>query len=412
MPQNPNPTSERLGPRPLALHLAVAAMIWATSRAALTQSRNGWPDWRPELRERAEALGEDLKGVDPDAFADAVHRAALRAEQQFLAGVECYRHHPYRRALSDPPAVWQQGSSRLLDYGPADGAPVLVVPSLVNRGYVLDLTPARSLLRYLSSQGQRPFLVDWGEPGEAERAFGLDDYITGRLDAMLSAARDASGGRSVAVLGYCMGGLFTVALAQRRAEAISGLALLAVPWDFHLGQAVLARQLARSLAEMSPMLDRLGGLPVDALQTLFLALDPQLGVRKFSALAELDPESDKARHFVALEDWLNDGVPLVPRVARECLIGWYGDNAPVRGEWRVGGQPVRPQAIDLPALVMIPDGDRIVPPPSAEALAGALGNVERRMVRAGHIGMVVGSRARGEVWKPLAEWLSALADEK
>src|SRR3546814_2051767 len=78
------------------------------------------------------------------------------------------------------------------------------------------------------------------------------------------------------------------------------------------------------------------------LQGLFASLDPQLVVRKFLAFGRLDAASRKAEEFVALEDWLNDGVPLAAPVARECLGRWYGDNATARGQWRLAGCPVDP----------------------------------------------------------------------
>ena len=115
--------------------------------------------------------------------------------------------------------------------------------------------------------------------------------------------------------------------------------------------------------------DSLGELPVDLLQALFAALDPSLALRKFLAFAALDPDSERARQFVALEDWLNDGVPLAASVARECLGQWYGENATARGAWRLSGRAVLPQRIKLPSLAVIPDQDRIVPPGSALALA-------------------------------------------
>ena len=65
--------------------------------------------------------------------------------------------------------LWQEGTTRLLDYAPAGGMPVLAVPSLVNRAYILDLAPDNSLMRYLAGLGLRPFLVDWDAPGEVER---------------------------------------------------------------------------------------------------------------------------------------------------------------------------------------------------------------------------------------------------
>ncbi|MCH7942850.1 MAG: alpha/beta hydrolase, partial [Proteobacteria bacterium] len=109
-----------------------------------------------------------------------------------------------------------------------------------------------------------------------------------------------------------------------------------------------------------------------------------------------------------LEDWLTDGVALTAPVARECLIGWYGQNLPARGAWRIADQVVRPESLDLPCLVALPRRDRIVPPASAMALAEALPNAARLTPPAGHIGMVVGRHAREALWKPLGSWLKSV----
>jgi polyhydroxyalkanoate synthase len=328
-------------------------------------------------------------------------------------GILRYRRHPYRRDLPEPPVLWRAGTTRLLDYGAADardGFPVLVVPSLINRGYILDLSKHRSLLRWLAGQGLRPFLVDWGRPGAEERNFTLTDYIAGRLEAALDAVR-AETGRRPAVIGYCMGGLLALALALRRQDDVSGLALLATPWDFHAGAESGAQGalLAAALPGLAPLLEAAGELPLDVIQALFAGLDPQLVLRKFLAFARLDPDSPQAAAFVALEDWLNDGVALAAPAARECLGGWYGDNTPARGAWRVAGQIVDPRRLARPSLCMIPAQDRIVPPASAQALARALPGTETLVPRLGHIGMMVSAGAETQVWRPLARWLAARA---
>ena len=209
------------------------------------------------------------------------------------------------------------------------------------------------------------------------------------------------------LLGYCMGGLLTLALALRRRGDLAGLALLATPWDFHADAAAQSAQAAAAAALLAPLLDHLGELPVDAIQALFAGLDPQLVMRKFLAFARLDPAHRKAVAFVALEDWLNDGVPLAAPVARECLAGWYGENTPATGHWRVAGKAVDPARLDLPTLGIVPAGDRIVPPASAMALCEAIPNAAILRPTAGHIGMVVGGRAVELVWQPLLTWLKA-----
>ncbi len=316
------------------------------------------------------------------------------------------------RDLEAPPPLWRAGTTRLLDYGACpqasdpDGPPLLVVPSLINRGYILDLSQRISLLRWLAARGWRPLLVDWDAPGPVERGFGMTDYVAGRLEQALDATLEATG-RAPVLAGYCMGGTLTVALAQRRQRDLAGLVLLAAPWDFHADQPQAAPLGLGSLLTFGPALDVLGELPVDAIQALFAAVDPLGGVRKFLAFAGLDPESDKAEAFVALEDWLNDGVPLAGPVARECLGGWYGANTPPHGQWRIAGQAVEPSALALPSLCLIPARDRIVPPASARALGQVIPGCTLMEPAVGHIGMVTSGRACATVWEPLAEWLAA-----
>ena len=143
---------------------------------------------------------------------------------------------------------------------------------------------------------------------------------------------------------------------------------------------------------------------------MFAALDPLLAARKFSAFAGLPPASAAARNFVALEDWLNDAVPLTGSVARACLNDWYGANAPARGNWRVGGEAVQPERVTCPALNVVPARDRIVPPASSEALSEALPDVETWRPPLGHIGMMASPRAKRLLWRKLADWISAHAN--
>jgi polyhydroxyalkanoate synthase len=246
----------------------------------------------------------------------------------------------------------------------------------------------------------RPLLLDWGWPGEAERRFTLTDYIAGRLERALAAA-----GEPVVLAGYCMGGLLAVAAAQRRPDLVAALALLATPWDFHAADPERAAGLARMLPLLEPLLAFSGTLPVDALQLLFAMLDPEGIAEKYRGFARLDPAGERARMFVALEDWLNDGVPLAAPVARECLEGWYGRNTPARLEWRVAGLPVDPAALRLPAFVAVPARDRIVPRESALPLAALIPGAAVHTPGAGHIGMAAGSAAEAALWRPLRDWV-------
>lgn len=405
-PQDPGTGRPRLGPRPLPLHLGLAMWQVTSSSVALPVSSGGWSGWKPHLAKQARALQDELASADPEALGRAVIAEGVRRIGRMLAGIEQYRHHPWRRDVADPPGQWSEGTTVVRDYG-GDGPAVLFVPSLVNRSYILDLSRRHSLLRWLARQGTNPWLVDWGMPGPEERRFGLDDYIAGRLARVVDFVADRTGG-PVVLVGYCMGGLLALAAALFRRDKVAGLGLLATPWDFHAGDGAQARSLAALLPTLEPQLSMFGALPVDTLQALFTGLDPFGIQRKFEAFARVDPGSARAALFVALEDWLNDGVPLAAPVARECILDWYGDNVPARGRWTVAGWAVEPAAFDGAALALIPARDRIVPPESAAALARLMPRCQTISPGAGHIGMVVGSGMREAVWRPLQRWIAAL----
>ena len=409
-PQDLPPTlPRRQGPRPLPLHLHLLLLSCLTSLPAWALSRTGSLPWSGEAARRAAALRPALDAVAPDAFAAALDRAARRRIGRFMTAVQLYRRHPYRRDLPDMPVLWRQDETRLLDYGadqPADAPVLLAVPSLVNRSYILDLAADSSFLRWLPGAGIHPLLVDWGRPGPIERHFTLTDYIAGPLEAALQVAA-ARAGRPVHLLGYCMGGLLALAVALRRPDLVASLILFATPWDFHTDRAHI-RRLTPALPMLTALADQWGELPVDILQILFSGLDPLLSLRKFDRFGHLPPASPQARSFVALEDWANDGVALAGPVARECLQGWYGANSPARGRWRVAGRPVRPEDWPGPALTVVPLQDRIVPPASALALAGALPGAAKIEVPLGPISMMVSARAPATVWQPVADWLHAL----
>ncbi|MDX1921691.1 MAG: alpha/beta fold hydrolase [Alphaproteobacteria bacterium] len=283
---------------------------------------------------------------------------------------------------------------------------MLVIPSLINRYHVLDIDVRQSFVRDLAEKGFRPLLLDWDMPGKEESGFSLDDYLSKRLFPALNIANKLQGG-PVHVIGYCMGGLLAAALATHAQDAIRSLMFLATPWDFHADGGEQSARVEKMLPHIEPILKTQNELPVDVLQCFFISLQPFAILDKFLRFAGMKPRSAEERAFVLIEDWVNEGVPLVGKVAETCLQGWYIQNTPANGRWKVLGKTIRPQDINLPSLHVIPQNDKIVPPASAKRLAGGMRQATVIQPEFGHISMMVNGAARDKVWPALFSWLAS-----
>ncbi|MGD9649187.1 MAG: alpha/beta fold hydrolase [Dongiaceae bacterium] len=344
----------------------------------------------------------DQKLLENPEFQNALRAAGLEQIAAFNQGVALYHRHPHRHQPSPHETLWRHGNITLDYYGAAKkkAKPVLLVPSLINRAYILDLLPEQSFVQYLVDQGFAPYILDWHEPGAIESGWNLSDYISQALLPALTAII-ADSGKPPLVLGYCMGGILALGLAALAPQAMKGLIFLATPFDFHTEDKARAKALGQLAEGWRPVLEK-NLFPIDVIQALFLSFDPLAGVRKFSSLPERP--SAEQRRFVALEDWINDGVPLAGKVAIDALEGWYGSNVIAKNLWRVAGKYVQARYIEVPSLVVVPKHDKIVPPASAAALAEALPDAHCIHVEAGHIGMMASLDAPKQVWPQIVKW--------
>lgn len=311
-----------------------------------------------------------------------------------LAGLAAYqaarRPHP-RRAM---PVVSRAGRATLRDYG-GTGIPTVFVPSLINPPMILDMRYRRSLLRWLSRQGVRPLLVDWGTPTPAERDQDATQHVESLLIPLLRSI-----GEPVALAGYCLGG--TLAAAAAQAVPVRGLAIIAAPWRFERFGAEALGQIDSIWQAAHETCDALGLVPMEVLQAGFWQLDPARTIAKFEKFARLDPASAAAKSFVVLEDWANAGAPLTFAAGRQMFDDFFTADLPGGGRWSVAGQIVDPLTLPCPTVEFVSLTDRIVP------AASAVGFADQRKLRLGHVGMMVGSSARQSLWQPLADWLTAL----
>ncbi len=320
---------------------------------------------------------------------------------------------PFKTRVGVTPAevVWTENKWKLLRYRPATvthGAPVLLVPSLINRHYVLDLAPGRSVVEYLLGQGHAVYIIDWGKPGPEDRFLTLEDIVAGYIGrAVRKVAKEAPEGR-VHLLGYCLGGTLAAIYAAYRPAQVASLTALAAPIAF--GESGMLGAWTRSEGfDVEALVRATGNVPWPLMQAAFHMLRPTLGLSKLVHLVDRGHDDEMVQGFFALERWGNDNVSFPGTAYAEYIRQLYIDDALVQGGFRLGGEPVRLSSITCPTHVISFAHDIIVPSKSATALLGRIGSEHKQHTElgGGHVGAVVSRKACERLWPALSGFFRA-----
>ncbi len=310
--------------------------------------------------------------------------------------------------------VLRDGSASLYRFrrpGPAPrpaevAAPVLLVPSLINRWYVLDLRPGASLAGALAGAGLDVWCLDWGVPGDEDRYLEWSDVLD-RLARAARAVRRATGAARLALLGYCMGGTLAAIHAALHPGETAALVNLAGPIDFaHAGQ--LGAMVDPRWFDAQAVADA-GNVAPQQMQAGFVALRPTQQLAKWIGFLHRAGDPAAREAFAALEEWAADNVPFPGAAYATYIRELYQDNRLVAGAHHVRGRRVDLAAIRAPVLVVAAERDAICPLPAARALLDHTPAAARRdllTVPGGHVGAVTGSRAAAQLYPALAAWLT------
>jgi polyhydroxyalkanoate synthase len=278
--------------------------------------------------------------------------------------------------------------------------PVLLVPSLINRWYVLDLCPQASLAAALAGAGLEVYCLDWGVPGDEDRFLEWDDVL-GRLWRALRVVRRRGRTSHVSLLGYCLGGTLA-AITAALDPSIGALVNLAGPIDFEKGGMLTHLTSPRWFD--ADAIAAAGNPSAWMLQSGFVALRPTLELKK--RLRAFDPADTRTE---ALEAWAADNVPFPAAAYARYVRELYQENALVRGTHRVAGRLVDLGAIRCPVLTVVADGDTICPPKAALALHERCTSADVRAltIPGGHVGAVVGKKSAATLYPALAAFFGA-----
>jgi len=342
--------------------------------------------------------------------------------EKFKHGMELFLNAPdFSVGTTPSEIIYTEDKMKLIHYIPTAEkpypVPVLVVYALVNRYYILDLQPDKSVIKKLLDEGFDVYIIDWGYPSGADRYLTLDDYVNGYLNNAVDRIRERSGLDKITLLGVCQGGTFSVMYAALHPEKIENLITLVAPVDFDTDKGLL-HVWAKSL-DVDKIVDYYGIVPGDFLNAGFLLTDPfRLMIDKYVGLferIECEPDDeacelrneDTVKNFLRMEKWIFDSPDQAGETFRQFFKDCYQKNLLIKNKLMLNGKKINLKNITMPLLNVMAEFDHLVPNDASKPLTDAVSSSDKETLvfPTGHIGIFVGSKSQKEVCPKIAEWL-------
>ena len=369
--------------------------------------------FRLNLGPLIDAFGQVLSGKADASATKTVERfvEAMAVKAQY--GAEYYAD-PQRTlvGLSPRELVHQQGRIALYRYLPPAGvtpasgaAPVLLVYSVINKAYILDLVPGFSFVEHLLDQGLDVYLIDWGEARPGDRETTLDQYIDPGIAACVDAIRERTGAAKVSLFGHCIGGNLALLYACLFPERVERLVALTTPIT-SAGGGVVGLWTDPELLPVDEIIEAYGHMPAKLIRYTFMALKPYYEVMKWKMFLENLGDDRVMKLFMPVDRWANENVDIPGEVFRKFVREVFLEGGFAKGETVINGRRADLSKLTCPLLTLAATKDWIVPLASAQILNDLVGSEDKEFVaiEGAHVGIMIDPRARVH-WEKMSGFL-------
>jgi len=296
--------------------------------------------------------------------------------------------------------IWKSNSPET-----SNKVPLLLIPALINRHYILDLSEQHSLVSALNEAGYEVYLVDWGTPSAEDRWQTFSEVITGPMRRMVRKVTRLAGRKPV-VFGYCLGGIMSNIYTACYPDTVAGLVAMTAPVDFSKA-GYMALWTQKEHLDPYALVDAIGNLPPELIQNGFVSLKPAQSLKKWRSAWEKQDSASFLDAFFTLENWVNDNVPFPGGTWQEYIHWLYQDNRLFKNELWIDKYHAKLDNIHCPVLTIVADNDHIVPPASALPLHEMVGSADKQVLSlpGGHVGIIASGKLFPKLVQALTEWL-------
>ena len=372
---------EGLPPSSFEVDLKPLAEAWARTLAGTADERE-----RGMVRRFTDAMAVKAR-LGPEYYADpdtVAVRPTPRTLEAMRGTVELHRYD----AGPDAPA--------------RAGAPVLIVYSVINRSYILDLQDGCSVVRHLLDRGLDVWMMEWRQPHEGSAEATLADYVDA-VGACADDVRERTGAPTVSLFGHCIGGTLAALAASVAPERYSRLLALTAPFQAPAGGVVAAVTDPR-VFDPEAVVGSFGKMPAKLIRHTFVGLKPYYELMKWKLFIGSLENPEALDRFAAIDRWANDNVDVPAAVFRGFIDEVFHSGRLAAGETRIGGVAARLDAISCPVLNVAGADDWIVPPDSARPLDELAPHGRYEELPGSHLTLILDPRMH-ERWTVLSDFL-------
>ena len=284
--------------------------------------------------------------------------------------------------------------------------PLLVVYSLINRHYILDLLPKSSVIKNLQSQGFDIYATDWGTPASYDKNLNLEKYAEEYVENAVEKIKEITGSQKVSLFGYCWGGLFALIYCITNQNNVKNLILHATPVDVEKQKTTIENWAAHLNADH--LVDTFGNVPGWLLNLAFFLRNPIENILKYPKYFSEPRTRDEFIQFFATETWLYDSTPIIGEVYREIVDQIYRQNLLIKNKMRVGSDIINLKNITIPVLNIVGTKDDLVPPSSSKPIMDVITSSDKKLIEfsTGHVGLCISQVAHEKLWPEVGNWLA------